>query len=252
MSKKNVLNSKSVSIFRKKKVLIILISIFLLLSVTIGVISFYGTSTGGFTISVPDDLKGIGISLYEDIDDPNGGKQVLSGNLLSEANPIDMHNINQKLVINNGGGRYESKAGDYIGYTFFLKNEGTEICNIDAILKITSVSRNVDNAVRFWVFEDDDTEGVVYKKYETKEQEENAHYTREKEYDEKGLVKYFDGNEIYSQTFKEFKPGDVKKYSIIMWLEGEDPDCTDDGENSIVGGSIKIGMSFNAYEEKVI
>ncbi|MGM9972174.1 MAG: hypothetical protein ACI35W_07175 [Anaeroplasmataceae bacterium] len=246
MSKRDVVTDKSVSLFRKKKILIILLIIFLLLSATIGVVTFYGTSTGGFTISVPDDLSGIGISLYEKIDDPNGARQVLTGNLLANAQPIEMGSVNKYPIINSGGGRYESKAGDYIGYTFYLKNEGTEVCNIDATLNITSVTRNVDSAVRFWVFEGDDTEGIVYKKYEDPANE--THYTFEKLH----TVKTFTDMTIFTETIKTFKPGDVIKYSIIMWLDGEDLDCTDEGENSISGGSIKIGMSFSAYDEKII
>ena len=41
-----------------------------------------------------------------------------------------------------------------------------------------------------------------------------------------------------------FEPGDKDKYTIVIWLEGNDPDCIDD----IIGGTIKFGMDFSIVE----
>ena len=38
------------------------------------------------------------------------------------------------------------------------------------------------------------------------------------------------------------KPGDIDKYTIVIWLEGNDPDCTD----NLLGGEIKLHMEFNS------
>ena len=35
-----------------------------------------------------------------------------------------------------------------------------------------------------------------------------------------------------------FKPGDISKVTVVIWLEGNDPDCTDD----ILGGQFKLDM----------
>ena len=39
---------------------------------------------------------------------------------------------------------------------------------------------------------------------------------------------------------KDFKPGDVDKYTVVIWLEGDDPDCVD----AIIGGEIKMHMDI--------
>ena len=38
----------------------------------------------------------------------------------------------------------------------------------------------------------------------------------------------------------DFKPGDIDKYTIVLWIEGSDPECND----NILGGEIKISMNF--------
>ena len=45
-------------------------------------------------------------------------------------------------------------------------------------------------------------------------------------------------------TIPEFSPGDKRKYTVVIWLEGNDSDCI----NDIIGGSMKFEMNFNIYE----
>ena len=39
---------------------------------------------------------------------------------------------------------------------------------------------------------------------------------------------------------------DVHKYTVVLWLEGDDPDCTDD----ILGGEFKVDMVMNVVAEE--
>ena len=43
---------------------------------------------------------------------------------------------------------------------------------------------------------------------------------------------------------EEVKSGDVHKYTLVMWLEGDDPDCTDD----LIGGHIGIEMNLKLLD----
>ena len=42
-----------------------------------------------------------------------------------------------------------------------------------------------------------------------------------------------------------FTPGDIDKFTVVVWLEGDDPDCV----NAIIGGEIKMHM--NIREEHI-
>lgn len=40
------------------------------------------------------------------------------------------------------------------------------------------------------------------------------------------------------QDRNDIKPGEIDRYSIVVWLEGNDPECIDD----IIGGEMKMAM----------
>ena len=263
---------RMVSLFRKKKLIIALIVLFLLLSLIVGIVTYYGLSTGGFTINVNDELNGVGIVLKED---PNAeGKQNLNATELKNVQPISQPEVNEYYVLNRNG-EYTSNGGNYVGYTFYLSNVGGKVCDVSAALKIVTNTNDVASAARFWVFVSKgvetndgtttsftpvevDSKGTIYKKKESSEEKEKEYQNSIKNYGYKDC-KDFTGEDsnIYTDKFLDFKPGDSYKISIILWLDGNDPDCVaykDENGNSvgIYKGKLKIGMSFEAYQEELL
>lgn len=51
---------------------------------------------------------------------------------------------------------------------------------------------------------------------------------------------------VMRKVIPDFNPGEIRAFSIVIWLEGYDPDTTDD----ILGGMIKMTMNFtiNGFE----
>ena len=47
---------------------------------------------------------------------------------------------------------------------------------------------------------------------------------------------------VVKEHVDNFKPGDINKYTIVLWIEGSDPECTD----NILGGEFKVHMDFNS------
>ena len=263
---------RMVSLFRKKKLIIALIVLFLLLSLIVGIVTYYGLSTGGFTINVNDELNGVGIVLKED---PNAeGKQNLNATELKNVQPISQPEVNEYYVLNRNG-EYTSNGGNYVGYTFYLSNVGGKVCDVSAALKIVTNTNDVASAARFWVFVSKgvetndgtttsftpaqvDSKGTIYKKKESSEEKEKEYQNSIKNYGYKDC-KDFTGEDsnIYTDKFLDFKPGDSYKISIILWLDGNDPDCVayeDENGNSvgIYKGKLKIGMSFEANQEELL
>ena len=45
---------------------------------------------------------------------------------------------------------------------------------------------------------------------------------------------------VTNGTIEVFEPGEVAKFTVVIWIEGDDADCLDD----YIGGEITISMDF--------
>ena len=121
-----------------------------------------------------------------------------------------------------------SHNGDnYIAYTFYVANQGNESIDYWYSIIIDDVIKNVDEAVRVMIFLND--EKTVYAKKNS--------YTGMEEKDTKS---FYADDEAVLENRKGFAPGDIDKFTVVIWLEGDDPDCVD----SILGGEIKMHMEI--------
>ena len=116
---------------------------------------------------------------------------------------------------------------NYIAYTFYIKNKGTETINYWYAIKIDDVIKKVDEAARVMVFLNG--EKKVYAKINSITQ-----------LPEKDTIPFFSASIPVLEQRKNFKPTDVDKFTILIWLEGDDPDCID----NILGGEIKMHMEI--------
>lgn len=142
-----------------------------------------------------------------------------------------MDNISINWIPDNIDSEAEgSHNGDnYIAYTFFLENQGEEDVSYWYTIYIDDVIKNVDEAIRIMVYRNG--EKTVYAKI-------NAD-TNEPEKD----TKAFYSNEIAAvEKVENFKANAVDKFTIVVFLEGDDPDCI----NKILGGEIKLHMEITA------
>ena len=48
---------------------------------------------------------------------------------------------------------------------------------------------------------------------------------------------------VMTNKHENFKSAEKDKYTIVIWLEGNDPDCT----NDIIGGTMKLGIDPQAF-----
>ena len=51
---------------------------------------------------------------------------------------------------------------------------------------------------------------------------------------------FYSIDKVSSDVYEDFQIGDIDKYTIVVWLEGNDPECIDD----IIGGRVKLAMHF--------
>lgn len=212
---------------RKKKLrkvvkLALLISILLLLIFYVVISIVY--NSGNFTITLDKNLYlQRGIIIY---DDPE--YKVYRSELYAES--VDyLDNISYKWLPNNLDDQDGSHNGDnYVAYTFYIENLGEDTSDYWADIEIEDVIKNVDEAVRIRVYKNG--EYVTYAKLSDSGKPE------------KDTVAFNSDDIVTLEHVEKFKPGDKNKYTVVIWLEGSDPECTD----NILGGEIKIHMNFNS------
>jgi len=212
---------------RKKKIrrivrLTVLIILLLLILAYIVMRIIY--NNGNFSITLDKNLYfERGIIIYDDPD-----YKVFRSELFAES--IDyFDNIKGSWLPDNLDSIDGSHNGDnYIAYTFYIENTGTDISDYWSQIIIDDVIKNVDTAVRIRLYRNG--EYVTYAKIGLNGEPE------------KDTVPFIDDELVAFDHREDFRPGDIDKYTVVMWLEGTDLDCTD----NLLGGEIKVHMEFNS------
>ena len=65
------------------------------------------------------------------------------------------------------------------------------------------------------------------------------HLNGQPEKDTVGFLKNSDGT-IIREVRKNLAPGEFDKITVVIWIEGDDPDCVD----ALIGGQLKMHMSI--------
>jgi hypothetical protein len=181
---------------------------------------------GNFTVTLDSDktLKS-GINIYESIYDPTGKSKLYAENLAF------MDNISGKWIPSdiNEVAEGSHNGENYIAYTFYVENKGDETLNYWYKIIIDDVVRNVDKAVRVKVYENDTVTTYARANELSGEPETNTEPFRTDS----------DGTIVLKER-TDFKPEDRDKYTIVIWIEGDDPDCID----ALIGGEIKMHMDI--------
>lgn len=180
--------------------------------------------TGNFTISLdPNFAKKSGLIMYENSESKEA-KQILKAEKVEFMDNISVKWLPNDLNSHEGGAH---NGDNYLAYTFYLKNNGSEVINYWYRIVIDDVIKNVDKAVRIMVFRND--EKTLYAKINEKTQQP-----------EEGTVPFYSNKEIMVTGRKDFKPEEVDKFTIVIFIEGDDPDCLDD----LIGGEMKMHMEI--------
>ena len=179
---------------------------------------------GKFTVTLDRNLAlDNNIVIYDDSVEKSGKRKLEASNLDFMDN-ISINWIPSDIDNEKDG----SHNGDnYIAYTFYVANNGNENINYWYTVVIDDVIKNVDEAVRVMIFLNG--ERSVYAKI-------NSYTGKEEE----GTVDFFSDKEAVVQKRDNFAPNDVDKFTVVIWLEGDDEDCVD----SFLGGEIKMHMEI--------
>lgn len=217
------------------RILVIILVILLLFLSVMFACSSYINKAGDFTVTMNKDAFNMGISLSETADFKNPTR-FLAGtkceNMLEctyEWLPDDLDEID--------GSHNRSNGQEFLAYTFYVKNAGEIDVGYNASIVMDSVALNADEALRVMVYING--EPTIYAKPKLgtiDELEDNdGHYSVDKN--------FLSNTKVMEVVNDSFKVGDTDKYTVVVWLEGWDPECVDD----ILDGEVKLSMTFNSY-----
>lgn len=200
-----------------KMALIILLLFFAILYLILYVIN----SNGYFTIKLDKNLKAERHILLSSDSEFSAETVEIKIKGLEYMDNITESWIPEEEVIKKEG---DNSEDNYIAYTFFIKNDGTEDVDYTTKIVLEGVIKNVDEAVRIAIYKNDSK--IVYAK-KAKDGKPEPKTTA-----------FLSNHLIMQNKDNNIKPGKIDRYSIIVWLEGEDPECIDD----IIGGEMKMAM----------
>lgn len=208
---------KRIKIIKRAILIIFLILLFLFLILSL---IYKG---GHFTITLdPNFSVKSGIVIYSDPEEQRVYRKLY-------ATDIDfMDNISVKWLPNDiGDFKGGAHNGDnYIAYTFYIDNRGEEILHYWYEIYLDDVIKNVDEALRIMIILNG--EKTIYAKPNSEDKPE------------KDTEMFYSEQLAVLNVRENFNPGQIDKMTIVIWLEGDDPDCVD----AIIGGEIKMHMEI--------
>ncbi|MBQ2446440.1 MAG: hypothetical protein II272_08345 [Oscillospiraceae bacterium] len=214
---------------RKRNVMlklgIIILLIIILLLGAFYALSVFVNKAGNFTVWIQDgDMNLITLS---DTPDFEKCSTMLEADIIPQMDNITKSWMPDNLTEIDGCHNGEN----YIAYTFYLKNAGINEIDYSSQIDIQAVTLGADHAVRVMVIKNG--EERVYAKAQKDSTEP-----------EPDTEPFLSNTVVMSDVTESFEPGEFDKYTVVIWLEGEDPECID----NIRGGVVKMSMHFKVLE----
>ncbi len=244
------------------------------LALLLGTLFLYSTISqlkGHFTINMSDGMFKEGFVLSETVDfeDPQTNLFCTPATDVPETSisylPTDLDTVDGQHNAN------------YFAYTFYCRNEGESASSYIWQMSLNSESRNLASAAWVMIFEDGKMTFYARPNEETGEPEalpakdnnrfgylgenisglmEQCEYPKEQYEHIKSVghdsyyrivpVSFTDDRVVATGEEVGVEPGEVHKYTVVIWLEGDDPDCTDE----LIGGHVGMEFDFRLIGEE--
>ncbi len=215
---------------KRRKLLSLILSICLIILLILFLVSMLLTQWGDLIISVDSPAVKKGIVLSEDPEFKTQGA-ALSAKQVDDVTNITYSWLPIDLDTSKNG---EHNGDNYLAYTFYCKNNGQVALDYDATLEIMGVAKSADEATRVMVFKNGKPSIFGKGKY-------NDRNTAETD-----CTKFETDTRVMSTSTEDFKVDDVDKYTIVIWVEGNDPECIDDIRN----GHVRMRMLFSVRDDE--
>lgn len=230
-------------------------------------LSWISQMQGHFTINMSDRLFREGFSLSETVGFESPTMRLFS-KPAEEVPCVSIRDIRDNVNDQDGS----HNEAEYFAYTYYIRNDGESTVGYTWTMTLNSESKNLSNAVWVMIFEDDVMRFYAKGREDGSQEalpyfdDDSRGYPTRPFYDEAAQPQdqyQYIGNtgsrDLYrlipipfetdtvvaSGTVTEVEPNEVHKYTVVIWLEGDDPDCT----NDLIGGHAGMEMNFRLESE---
>lgn len=223
---------------------------------------------GHFTINLSDELMRSGFRLSETADFANSSFTLYS-EPRANVPAVSISKIPEDVML--GDGQYDDQT--FFAYSYYLRYEGDMSGVYDYEIKINSEGLNTSSACWVMVFAqgkmnfyaklgadgqpeavpamNDNTRGFP-KAYFTEyaenpsEQYQIVAQRGDRVYYRVVPYPFVDDSTVMRKTNVPISDMEVHKFTVVLWLEGEDPECT----NDLIGGHLGLEMNFSLQTEE--
>jgi len=204
-------------------------------------LSYYGNSVGDLVITVDDVIKR-SLSLSETGEfGPSDSSTMLAAEGIKDIRDSTYYYIPDNITEGDGL-KSDRETNMYFAYSFYLKNTSEVSVSYSATISVDQQSKNLDQAARIMIIVDDN-EPVIFAR-------PRADGTPEALEENESAVKKayttipFTENKFSAVNQQVMEIGQIQKYTVVIWIEGWDADCTD----AIIGGNLEISITFKILE----
>lgn len=243
-------------------IIIFLICALLLTGAAWGTIAFIDANSMRVVVE-KNNVGDISISKTADFSSPS--------TVLKMNGPEDISNITYDWILKDEvlGKEGDHHGDNYIAYSFFLKNVSDSDILFKSSIMLNYVSKDIERAVRIIVVEDEE-KATCYAVTRSDGSPEYIAYDTDSKETQKPLplgdsrldellgtnvTTPFSTDEPKDNNVLVFESADtflaveeVKKFTVLIWLEGSDSDCVD----SIIGAKVNFEYNFRVTQADAI
>ena len=249
--------AKRLKIKRISKYVLIFCLAFL---VILAAFTLYGEKVGNFVVVLKEDKVKISACLTKDFEKDQSTYLTIPG--VEHLQATTYQYIPDTLA--SGVGIKHEERGKYMAFSFYLINRTDSAIAYDIKVELTDEKAGTGNkthkpsdALRVLILEESElneeleankslkADGTVFARKE--ESQQAIDELAPANYPEGKVVNFVDeGKTIIKQQGISFEANGIKKYTVVLWIEGFDISCKDE----LLGSRLKMKMSIDAYESK--
>ncbi len=224
---KNEVEVKAQKIYKRKlikKVVKLSFLVLLIFASVVYLVLYVVYEVGGFTVTLDKNLSNRkNVFLAEDGEKKNKTRK-LTAETIHYMDNITFSWLPDGLDKEANGAH---NGDNYIAYSFYIINAGKENVHYWYEIDVDDTVKNVDEAIRIMIIRNG--KETIYAK--------KSRATGEAEPDTK---KFVSKSVAVLEQRKDFKPDSKDHYTVVVWIEGTDPECN----NDLLGGEIKMHMDI--------